>query len=101
MMDTLAQSFDWVLFDATPMFPWPTRLRCRAFPMACWSWCAKASPVSKVLNKAIESIEKSKLLGVVFNEASMLNVGTTAHVLRRHGVLPKPRRESKKRSGPS
>ena len=28
----------------------------------------------KVLNKAIESIEKSKLLGVVFNEASMLNV---------------------------
>jgi hypothetical protein len=28
----------------------------------------------KVLNKAIESIEKSKLLGVVFNQASMLNV---------------------------
>ena len=50
----------------------------------------------KVLNKALESIEKSKLLGVVFNQASMLN-SRLRPLLRRHtDIYDKSRRKQRR-----
>ena len=74
MIDTLAQSFDWVLFDATPMFPMADATSLSRLSDGVLVVVREGFTRRKVLNKGIESIEKSKLLGVVFNEASMLNV---------------------------
>ncbi len=74
MIDTLAQSFDWVLFDATPMFPMADATSLSRLSDGVLVVVREGFTRRKVLNKAIESIEKSKLLGVVFNQASMLNV---------------------------
>ncbi len=74
MIDTLAQSFDWVIFDATPMFPMADATSLSRLSDGVLVVVREGFTRRKVLNKAIESIEKSKLLGVVFNQASMLNV---------------------------
>ena len=90
MIDTLAQSFDWVLFDATPMFPMADATSLSRLSDGVLVVVREGFTRRKVLNKAIESIEKSKLLGVVFNEASMLNVDYS-HYYGRY-----PKKESKK-----
>jgi len=46
----------------------------------------------KVLNKALASIEQSKLLGLVFNQASMLKVGYDRYYGSKNG---KPKKETK------
>jgi protein-tyrosine kinase len=74
MIETLAQSFDWILFDATPMFPMADATSLSRLSDGVLVVVREGFTRRKVLNKAIESIEKSKLLGVVFNQASMLNV---------------------------
>jgi protein-tyrosine kinase len=74
LIDTLGQSFDWVLFDATPMFPMADATSLSRLSDGVLVVVREGFTRRKVLNKAIESIEKSKLLGVVFNQASMLNV---------------------------
>ncbi len=74
MLDTLASSFDWVLLDGTPMFPMADSTSLSRLCDGVLVVVREGFTRRKVLNKAIEAIEKSKLLGVVFNEASMLNV---------------------------
>ena len=74
MLDVLAQSFDWVLFDATPMFPMADATSLSRLSDGVLVVVREGFTRRKVLNKAIACIEKSKLLGVVFNQASMLNV---------------------------
>ena len=54
----------------------------------------------KVLNKALESIEKSKLLGMVFNEASMLNVDYDRYYGGNNSSGKTPKKGREEGSGP-
>jgi len=93
MIDTLAQSFDWVLFDATPMFPMADATSLSRLSDGVLVVVREGFTRRKVLNKAIESIEKSKLLGVVFNQASMLNVDYS-HYYGRYSSKKEAKKES-------
>ncbi len=93
MIDTLAQSFDWVLFDATPMFPMADATSLSRLSDGVLVVVREGFTRRKVLNKAIESIEKSKLLGVVFNQASMLNVDYS-HYYGRYGSKKEAKKEA-------
>jgi hypothetical protein len=56
----------------------------------------------KVLNKALETVDKSKLLGMVFNQASMLNVNYDRYYGEYYGAgkskkeLKQAKKEAKK-----
>jgi capsular exopolysaccharide synthesis family protein len=93
MIDTLAQTFDWVLFDATPMFPMADATSLSRLSDGVLVVVREGFTRRKVLNKAIESIEKSKLLGVVFNQASMLNVDYS-HYYGRYGSKKEAKKET-------
>ncbi len=74
MLDSMGSTFDWVLVDATPILP-------MADATSLCRLCDGALVVvrdgytrKKVLNKALDALEKSKLVGVVFNQAATLTV---------------------------
>ncbi len=75
MLETISSSFDWVVLDATPMLPMADSTSLARLCDGVLVVVREGFTHRKVLNKALESIEKDKLLGMVFNEASMLNVG--------------------------
>lgn len=75
MLETISSSFDWVLLDATPILPMADSTSLARLCDGVLVVVREGHTHRKVLNKALESIERSKLLGMVFNEASMLNVG--------------------------
>jgi capsular exopolysaccharide synthesis family protein len=75
MLDTISSTFDWVLLDATPMLPMADATSLSRLCDGVLVVVREGFTRRKVLDKALESIEKSKLLGVVFNQASMLNLG--------------------------
>lgn len=95
MIDTLAQTFDWILFDATPMFPMADATSLSRISDGVLVVVREGFTRRKVLNKAIDSIEKSKLLGVVFNEASMLNVDYS-HYYGRYSSKKEAKKEAKR-----
>ena len=75
MLETISSSFDWVVLDATPMLPMADSTSLARLCDGVLVVVREGFTHRKVLNKALESIERNKLLGMVFNEASMLNVG--------------------------
>jgi capsular exopolysaccharide synthesis family protein len=75
MLETVSSSFDWVVLDATPILPMADSTSLARLCDGVLVVVREGHTHRKVLNKALESIEKNKLLGMVFNEASMLNVG--------------------------
>jgi capsular exopolysaccharide synthesis family protein len=75
MLETLSSSFDWVLLDATPMLPMADSTSLSRLCDGVLVVVREGHTRRRVLNKALESIEKSKLLGTILNEASMLQVG--------------------------
>jgi len=75
MLETISLSFDWVLLDATPMLPMADSASLSRHCDGVLVVVREGHTRRRVLNKALESIEQSKLLGMVFNEASMLHVG--------------------------
>ena len=75
MLETVSSSFDWVVLDATPMLPMADSTSLARLCDGVLVVVREGHTHRKVLNKALESIERNKLLGMVFNEASMLNVG--------------------------
>ena len=101
MLDTISSSFDWVLLDATPMLPMADSTSLSRLCDGVLVVVREGFTRRKVLDKALESIEKSKLLGMVFNEASMLNIdydryygeATTHPENRRRKPRRKPRRK--------
>ena len=95
MLDTIAQSFDWVLIDATPMFPMADSISLSRVCDGVLVVVREGFTRRKVLNKAVESIDRSKLLGVVFNQASMLNVDYN-HYYGGYGSSGKSKKEEKK-----
>ncbi len=75
MLETVSSSFDWVVLDATPMLPMADSTSLARLCDGVLVVVREGHTHRKVLNKALESIERNKLLGMVFNEASMSNAG--------------------------
>jgi len=73
MLEAVSQSFDWVLMDATPMLPMADSTSIARLCDGVLVVVRDGYTRKKILNKALETIEKNKLLGVVFNEASSSN----------------------------
>ncbi len=74
MLETISASFDWVIMDSTPMLPMADSTSLSRLCDGVLVVVREGYTRRKILNKAVESIEKSKLLGTVFNQASMLNI---------------------------
>ena len=92
MLESVSASFDWVLLDATPMLPMADSTSLARLCDGVVVVVREGFTRRKVLNKAIESIDKSKLLGVVFNQASMLNIDYDHY----YGYAGKSKKEAKK-----
>lgn len=73
MLEAVSASFDWVVLDATPMLPMADSTSLSRLCDGVLVVVREGVTRKKVLNKAIASLEKSKLLGMVFNQASTLN----------------------------
>jgi capsular exopolysaccharide synthesis family protein len=71
MLDEIASSFDWVLLDATPMLPMADSTSLSRLCDGVLVVVRENYTRRKILTKALDSIEKNKLLGMVLNEASM------------------------------
>ena len=95
MLEAVSASFDWVLLDATPMLPMADSTSLARLCDGVVVVVREGFTRRKVLNKAIESIDKSKLLGVVFNEASMLNIDYDRYYGSNHNS-GKSKKEAKK-----
>ncbi|MFZ0914665.1 MAG: CpsD/CapB family tyrosine-protein kinase [Candidatus Korobacteraceae bacterium] len=95
MLDTISSSFDWVLLDATPMLPMADATSLSRLCDGVLVVVREGFTRRKVLDKALESIEKSKLLGVVFNQASMLNIDYDRYYGGNHSS-GKSKKEAKK-----
>jgi capsular exopolysaccharide synthesis family protein len=74
MLEAVSANFDWVLLDATPMLPMADSASLARLCDGVLVVVREGFTRRKVLNKALDSIEKSKLLGTVLNQASMLNI---------------------------
>ncbi len=95
MLDQVSASFDWVLLDATPMLPMADSTSLARLCDGVLVVVREGVTRKKVLNKAVASIERSKLIGVVFNEASMLNMGYEAYYSVNHSS-GKSKKEARK-----
>ena len=73
MLEAVSASFDWVVLDATPMLPMADSTSLSRLCDGVLVVVREGVTRKKVLNKAIACLEKSKLLGMVFNQASTLN----------------------------
>ncbi len=74
MLDTVSANFDWVLLDATPMLPMADSTSLARLCDGVLVVVREGVTRKKILNKAIASLEKSKLVGMVFNQSSTLSV---------------------------
>lgn len=97
MLESISSSFDWVVLDATPMLPMADSTSLARLCDGVLVVVREGYTHRKVLNKALDSIEKSKLLGMVLNEASMLNVGYE-HYYGGNNSSGKSKKELKKES---
>jgi capsular exopolysaccharide synthesis family protein len=95
MLETISTSFDWVLLDATPMLPMADSASLARHCDGVLVVVREGFTRRKVLNKAGESIEKSKLLGMVFNQASMLNIDYDNYYGSDNGTSGKSKKEAK------
>jgi capsular exopolysaccharide synthesis family protein len=79
MLEAVSAHFDWVLLDATPMLPMADSTSLSRLCDGVLVVVREGVTRKRVLNKAVASIEKSKLLGMVFNQASSLNIDYDAY----------------------
>lgn len=70
MLEAVSQHFDWILMDATPMLPMADSTSIARLVDGVLVVVRDGYTRKKVLNKALETIDKNKLLGVVFNQAT-------------------------------
>lgn len=92
MLETVSSNFDWVLLDATPMLPMADSTSLSRLVDGVLVVVREGYTRRKVLNKALASIEKNKLIGMVLNEASMLKIGYDRYYGSKNG---KPKKEAK------
>jgi capsular exopolysaccharide synthesis family protein len=74
MLEAVSAGFDWVVLDATPMLPMADSSSLARLCDGVLVVVRDGVTRKKVLNKAVASIERSKLLGMVFNQATTLNI---------------------------
>ncbi len=74
MLDTISANFDWVLLDATPLLPMADSTSLARLCDGVLVVVREGVTRKKILSKAVASIEKSKLVGLVFNQSSTLTV---------------------------
>ena len=74
MLNTVGAHFDWVVLDATPMLPMADAASLARLSDGVLVVVREGHTRRKILNKALESVDKKKLLGVVFNEAASLQM---------------------------
>jgi capsular exopolysaccharide synthesis family protein len=74
MLDAVAANFDWVLLDATPLLPMADSTSLARLCDGVLVVVREGVTRKKVLNKAVACVEKSKLIGLVFNQSSTLTV---------------------------
>ena len=79
MLDAVSANFDWVLLDATPLLPMADSTSLARLCDGVLVVVREGVTRKKVLNKAVACIEKSKLVGTVFNQASTLNFDYDAY----------------------
>lgn len=74
MLDKVAANFDWVLLDATPLLPMADSTSLARLCDGVLVVVRDGYTRKRVLSKAVATIENSKLVGVVFNQSTMLNL---------------------------
>jgi len=96
MLDAISASFDWVLLDATPLLPMADSTSLARLCDGVLVVVREGVTRKKVLNKAVASIERSKLVGMVFNQASTLNIDYENYYGGNHTGDNKSAKEAKK-----
>jgi len=97
MLEAVSASFDWVLLDATPLLPMADSTSLARLCDGALVVVREGVTRKKVLNKAVACIERSKLVGMVFNEASTLNIDYETYYGSNHSA-DKAKKESKKQA---
>src|SRR5271165_622500 len=75
MLNAVSEGFDWVLLDCTPMLPMADATSLSRLCDGVLVVVREGHTRKRTLNRALASIEKSKQLGFIFNEASTVQVG--------------------------
>ena len=96
MLETISSTFDWVLLDATPMLPMADSTSLSRLVDGVLVVVREGYTRRKVFNKALDSIEKNKLLGMVLNQASMLNGRSYGGTIPAASRRRRPRRGEKR-----
>jgi protein-tyrosine kinase len=89
MLETVSASFNWVLLDATPLLPMADSTSLSRLCDGVLVVVREGYTRRKVLNKALGSVEKNKLVGMVLNEASMLKIGYDRYYGSKNGKAKK------------
>jgi len=92
MLEAVSASFNWVLLDATPLLPMADSTSLSRLCDGVLVVVREGYTRKKVLNKALGSVEKNKLVGMVLNQASMLKIGYDRYYGNKNG---KARKEAK------
>ncbi len=74
MVEAVSAHFDWTVVDSTPMLPMADAASLSRVCDGVLVVVREGYTRRKLLNKALESIDKRKLLGMVFNEAASQQV---------------------------
>jgi capsular exopolysaccharide synthesis family protein len=75
MLNAVSEGFDWVLLDSTPVLPMADATSLSRLCDGVVVVAREGHTRKRALNRALNSIEKNKQLGFVFNEASTVQVG--------------------------
>jgi capsular exopolysaccharide synthesis family protein len=89
MLETVSASFNWVLLDATPLLPMADSTSLSRLCDGVLVVVREGYTRRKVLNKALGSVEKNKLVGMVLNQASMLKIGYDRYYGSKNGKAKK------------
>lgn len=104
MLDAISANFDWVLLDATPLLPMADSTSLARLCDGVLVVVREGVTRKKVLNKAVACLERSKLVGMVFNQASTLNIdyepyyGTEHSAEKSKKEAKEAKKEAKKRA---
>ena len=75
MLNAVSEVFDWVLLDSTPMLPMADATSLSRLCDGVLVVAREGHTRKRMLNRALNSIEKNKQLGFVLNEASTVQLG--------------------------
>ena len=75
MLNAVSEGFDWVLLDCTPMLPMADATSLSRLCDGVLVVAREGHTRKRTLARALNSIEKNKQLGFIFNEASTVQIG--------------------------